>query len=145
MNAMTAGAAGAAGALTTNLLHELTRRAVPNAPRIDLLGMQAFSKSCNLAGAQAPRGRALYRATLASDLVSNGVYFAGVGFAPKTPVVAGLLLGIGAGVGAVALPAPMGLSSAPTARTATTALLTILLYTAGGVAAGLSYARMTAE
>ena len=146
MNAMTnAMSAGAAGALTTNVLHELTRRVTPSAPRVDLLGMQAFSKGCNMLGAPSPKGRALYRATLAGDLLSNGLYFSGVALTPKRAVLAGLVLGMAGGVGAVALPRPMGLSTAQTARTTVTALLTILLYTAGGLTAGLLHARLTQE
>jgi hypothetical protein len=143
MNSKTAAiTAGAAGALTTNVLHELTRRSASNAPRVDLLGMQALSKGAEIIGNTAPKGRALYRATLAGDLLSNGVYFSGVALAPKHPVAAGLLLGLAGGIGAVVLPRPMGLSSDPTARTATTAFVTVLLYTAGGLAAGLLYGRL---
>jgi hypothetical protein len=140
----TAMTAGAAGALTTNVLHELTRRTASNAPRVDLLGMQALAKGCDLVGLAAPKGDALYRATLAGDLLSNGVYFAAVALAPSRSLAAGFLLGAAAGIGAVALPGPLRLSSEPTARTAATAVLTVLLYTAGGLAAGLLYERLRA-
>lgn len=43
--------AGMAGATTTTLLHELTRRLSPAAPRIDLLGMQALAHAVRGAGA----------------------------------------------------------------------------------------------
>jgi len=142
MNAIAnAAAAGAAGALTTNLLHELTRRSFSDAPRVDLLGMQALAKTLDIAGAPVPKGRALYRATIAADLLSNGVYFTAV--APwRNPVLAGVVLGAAAGLGAVVLPEPMGLSPEPTSRTPQTSIVTALLYTAGGIAAGLLYAAL---
>jgi hypothetical protein len=55
MNGLTkALVAGAAGALTTNVLHELLRRGMrPDTPRVDLLGMQAVAKV--LAALELPR------------------------------------------------------------------------------------------
>jgi hypothetical protein len=142
MNAIAnAALAGAVGAVTTNALHELTRRSIPDAPRVDILGMQALAKTLDVLGAPVPKGNALYNATLAADLVSNGAYFAGVAPWPS-PLLAGLVLGVAAGIGAVMLPEPLGLSTAPTSRTAATSVLTALLYTAGGLAAGLLYERL---
>jgi predicted porin len=103
--------------------------------------MQALAKALDVLGAQTPKGGALYRATLAADLVSNGAYFAAVAPWPN-PVLAGLVLGVAAGIGAVALPHPLNLSTAPTSRTRATSLMTALLYTAGGLAAGLVYQRL---
>jgi hypothetical protein len=45
----------------------------------------------------------------------------------------------GAGVGAVALPGPVGLNSRETGRTATTKALAMVIYTAGGIAATAAY------
>ena len=129
--------AGAAGAVTTNVLHEAVRRLTPEAPRVDLLGMQALTKTVGAFGAAAPTGRALYVITLLGDLASNALYFALVGpggaaWALRT----GTSLGILAGVGAVALPPRLGLAAVTTNRTPLTQALTIGLYTAGGVTAG---------
>jgi hypothetical protein len=136
-----AAAAGICGAITTNALHELTRRTIPDAPRVDVLGMQALAKMLDSAGANVPKGRSLYNATLAADIVSNGAYFSGVA-AGRNAVLTGFVLGLTAGIGAVLLPKPMGLAAEPTARTGVTAVLTTLLYTAGGLAAGLMYERL---
>jgi hypothetical protein len=136
-----AGSAGAAGALTTNLLHEVVRRSIPDAPRVDLLGMQALSGGLNALGMESPKGRALYNATLASDLISNTAYFA-CAATGKNAVLTGMLLGVLAGVGAVVLPEPMQLDPGTTSRTPATALLSVLLYTAGGIAAGITYSLM---
>lgn len=135
-----AAAAGAVGALTTNVLHEVVRRTVPRAPRVDLLGMQALVASLRAGGAPAPTGEKLYRTTLAADLFSNAAYFALAAAAPGNgAVVLGFALGAAAGVGAVVLPPAMGLSGRETtSRTPETAAMTIGLYTAGGIAAGMT-------
>ncbi len=133
-------AAGAAGAGTTTLLHELTRRLTPDAPRVDLLGMQALARLLRAGGTAPPTGRALYNLTLAGDLASNTAYFGVVGAGPRERAVAlGAALGLVAGADAVILPPPLGLSGATTGRTAATAALTVALYTAGGLVAGASY------
>ncbi len=130
--------AGVLGALTTNLLHELTRRSVEDAPRVDLLGMQALSKSVRSLGFVPPVGRNLYGWTLLGDMLSNSVYFAAVGLVPRRyAVIGGTAAGLIAGVGAVIFPARLGLSPQTTARTTRTAGLTCGLYTAGGIVAGL--------
>lgn len=134
-----AATAGAVGALTTTLLHEITRRLLSDAPRVDLLGMQALARGLQAAGLPTPGGRPLYALTLAGDLVSNTAYFAlvGVGSRGKAPLV-GLALGVAGGVGAVYLPQYLGLNAQLTTRTGRTGLLTVALYTAGGLATGLT-------
>ena len=130
--------AGAIGAVTTNLLHEITRRLVPDAPRVDLLGMQALAKIVSTQTSP-PTGRTLYATTLAADLASNAAYFALIGLLPRRAApLNGLLTGALAGIGAVLLPGPLKLSEVTTARTTTTKLLTIGLYAAGGLATGFA-------
>ncbi len=140
--------AGAAGALTTNVLHELIRRMRSDAPRVDLLGMQALAKASEAAGAPVPRGGALYLTTLAGDLASNTAYFALVATAQRSKgaqIAVGTALGVVAGIGAVVLPRPLGLTTATTSRTPATALLTIALYTAGGFVAGAVARRLATD
>jgi len=141
MNAFTrAIAAGAAGAGATTILHELTRRLAADAPRVDLLGMQALARLLRTGGTAPPTGRALYNLTLAGDLASNTAYFGVVGAAPRERAVAlGVALGLFAGAGAVLLPPYLGLSGATTGRTGATAALTVALYPAGGLVAGAAY------
>jgi hypothetical protein len=136
MNNVLAG--GAIGALTTNLLHETVRRTIPNAPRVDLLGMQALAKLIS-GKTEPPTGKALYASALAGDLLSNSLYFSLIGRFPREHTVkAGALVGALAGIGAVVLPGRMGLSEELTTRTNTTKALTIALYTAGGIATGMA-------
>ncbi len=135
-----AAAAGAVGALTTTLLHEVTRRFTPDAPRVDLLGMQAVAHLLRGTGLRTPAHSTLYTLTLLGDLVSNSAYFGLVGVAPRARgAVVGGALGVAAGVGAVYLPPRLGLSSLPTERTRRTRAITVALYTGGGLAAGLTY------
>ena len=53
---------------------------------------------------------------MVGDVLSNGLYYSLVGGGRHT-VRRGLLLGLAAGVGGVALPGPMGLGEAPSGRT----------------------------
>ena len=141
MNAWTkAITAGAAGAGATTLTHELTRRLVPNAPRVDLLGMQGVAHLLEAVGVEAPDGTALFNLTLAGDLVSNTAYFGLAGAAPRDrATIVGMALGVVAGLGAVFLPGPLGLSTQPTERTTATKAMTVALYTIGGLATGTTY------
>ena len=138
-------AAGAIGAATTNVLHELIRRFTPEAPRVDLLGMQALAHLLEAAGAGTPGHGALYLLTLTGDLASNSGYFALLGAAPRDrALAAGTALGLAAGLGAVYLPGPLGLSTRPTDRGLLTRAITVALYGAGGVAAGAAYRALPA-
>lgn len=138
-----ASAAGAAGAAMTNMLHEVTRRVAPEAPRVDLLGMQSLNGVLKRAGGKNLADDDLYRATLAGDLVSNSLYFSAVGLLPRGAAVGGgLVLGALAGVGAVLLPGPLGLKKKYTARTTQTRALTVALYAAGGLTAGVVCAQL---
>ena len=144
MNAiLKASSAGAAGAVVTNVLHEVVRRATPNAPRVDLLGMQGLARGMKSLGMDGLKGRALYGTTLATDLVSHGAYFSCVAAGKENPLLTGALLGLAAGIGAVVLPGPLGFSAETTARTTLTAALAVFLYTAGGIAAGAVYAALS--
>lgn len=136
---------GLAGAVALNLVHESAKRIVPNAPRVDLLGEQAFVKLLKNFGETPPSGDQLYAATLAGDLLSNAVYYSAVGASePENAVRNGALLGLAAGAGAVGLPGPLGLSERPTALNPARAAMTVGWYVLGGVVAGLTY-RMLAK
>ena len=129
-------AAGFAGALFLTALHETVRRLRPaDAPRMDVLGMRGLRKLLHKADAPQPDDDALFNLTMAGDVLSNGLYYSLVGSGRHT-VRRGLLLGLAAGVGGVALPGPMGLGEAPSGRTPQTKLMTVAWYTAGGLVAG---------
>lgn len=129
---------GLAGASLLTATHETLKRSVPAAPRMDLLGMQALRRL--LAGVHAPQpdpGR-LFLYTMAGDLLANALYYSLGGVNNRNVVVRTAVLGLAAGLGAVLLPGPMGLDPKPSRRTTGTALLTVALYTIGGLATGLA-------
>jgi hypothetical protein len=133
-------AAGAAGAVALTLVHETVRRVVADAPRMDVLGERAITAGLRAVGAEPPPEPQLHTAALAGDLVSNTAYYALVGFGgPDGAVARGGLLGLAAGLGAVFLPGPLGLGTAPSRRTPQTAAMTVAWYTLGGLVAGAVY------
>lgn len=138
--ALEAVAAGAAGAAALTLVHETVRRVRDDAPRMDVLGERAIASGLRAAGAEPPAESRLHAAALAVDLASNTAYYALVGLGGAEGAVArGALLGLVAGVGAVYLPGPLGLGTAPSRRTTQTAAMTVAWYTLGGLAAGAVY------
>jgi hypothetical protein len=125
---------GLAGAVALTIAHETLRRFVPEAPRMDVLGMRAISKTMKKVGTQPPEGSALRAWAMAADVVSNSLYYSLAG-AGKDAWLRGSILGAGAGAGAVLLPSPMGLGSDPSNRTNSTRAMTVGLYLLGGVVA----------
>lgn len=127
---------GMTGALALNLLHQIYQRVDHEAPRVDLVGEEALSKLIEKGGGRPPTGKTLFAATLAADLVSNAAYYSLIGFTKKKRLIlAGASTGLAAGIGAVALTRPMGLSDAPVTRTDKTKLLTVAWYIFGGLMA----------
>ena len=140
-----AASAGAVGAATTTVLHEVTRHLIKDAPRVDLLGMQGIARGARSAGSELS-GEALFATTMVADLISNSLYYAAIALAPRASAVPlGIGLGAAAGIGAVVLPGPLGFSSVTTNRTTRTKVLTAALYTLGGLAAGLAYRALHAD
>ncbi len=130
---------GVAGAAAVTLIHEAVKRIVPNAPRLDLLGMNALRKGMKAVGADTPSERKLYTLSLTGDLLSNAIFYSFAGIGKKeNALLKGAVLGLAAGVGAVLLPQPLGLQSKYSGRTVEMKLMTIGLYVAGGlIAAGV--------
>jgi hypothetical protein len=126
---------GAAGALSLNLIHEFTRRTVPHAPRVDIVGMHAVARLARAAGAEPPEH--LRNTALAGDLVSNSLYYSLVGVAGrKNAVAAGALAGLAAGVGVLLLPPPLNLGDGEVNRTPATQVMAAGMYLAAGLIAG---------
>lgn len=130
--------AGLAGATVLNLLHETLKNKSPNMPRIDLLGENALQKTLKYFGGNIESSANLYKATLASDVVGNTLYYSLIGTGnqrylwPKA-----IFMGLSAGIGAVTLPKPMGLDSQPVAKNDTVKVLTVGYYLLGAVVTGL--------
>jgi hypothetical protein len=133
-------AGGAAGAAVLTLVHEAARRALADAPRMDVLGRRTIAAGIRAVGGDPPSGAQLQGAALAGDLVSNAAYYSLVGLGGADGAVArGGLLGLAAGLGAVFLPGPLGLGTRPSRRTPQTAAMTVAWYTLGGLVAGAVY------
>jgi predicted flap endonuclease-1-like 5' DNA nuclease len=132
---------GAAGAGTLTLLHELTRRLLPEAPRMDILGMRAIARLLRAVGLRPPEREELYNTAFAGDLLTNTLYYSLVGLdAPGNRWLRGTVLGLTAGLGAVMLPGPLNLGRTPSSRTRATSAMTVGLYLAGGLAAAVAEA-----
>ena len=136
MKLLSALAAGFTGAVALTALHETARRLRPqDAPRMDVLGERGLRKLLGLAELPQPDHATAYAATMAGDILSNGLYFALVG-SGRHSLRRGLVLGAAAGVGGVVLPGPLGLGEAPSNRTPQTKAMTVVWYSVGGLVAG---------
>ncbi len=135
---------GLAGALVVTALNETVRRVLPHAPRMEVIGERALARTLRGLEVEPPRGRRLYWSTLLGDLVSNTAYYSVVGLANgrEATLRRGTVLGLLAGVGAVALPGPLGLGRQPGARSPRTPLLTVVWYLAGGLASAVARQRL---
>lgn len=132
MNAIVAGTTGAA---TLTLAHETVRQLVRRPPRMDLLGMSALSRILGALGMRPPRGERLRGYTMLADLVANAIWFAPVASGKRMTLARGAILGGLAGVGAVVLTPMLGLPKRHRGTDLRGQLLTVGLYTAGGIAA----------
>lgn len=71
-------------------------------------------------------------------MLSNAAYYSLIGFGKKKSLLlAGAASGLAAGIGAIELTKPMGLSDAPVTRTISTKIMTVAWYTVGGIVAGI--------
>ncbi len=131
---------GLIGASVLTALHETARRVFPDAPRADILGMRAIEKVMESVDEEPPGDEELHTWALGGDLLSNTLYYSLIGLAkPKHALLAGTALGVVAGVGAVGLPGPLGLGTAPTRRTEATTAMTIGWYLVGGLVTAAAY------
>ncbi len=129
-------AAGLAGSLALTLTHQLLHPYISDAPRMDLMGEEALLKLADKADVTVPADK-VYGITMAGDLAGNALYYSLAGAAGKeNAVVTGTALGLAAGIGAVYLPKPLGLTNAYSDRTWATKLMTVGIYLLGGVVAG---------
>jgi len=129
--------AGLGGAIALNVLHESLKYTGTNMPRIDLLGEEALQKGLHYFNTGIDDKDRLYYATLAGDVISNSIYYSTIGIGKSKHVwLRAIAIGLAAGVGAVALPKPMGLDPQPVARNKRVATLTVAYYLAGAIVAG---------
>lgn len=125
---------GLVGACVLTAVHETARRLTPDAPRADVLGMRAIKKIMERVNQEPPADDELHTWALGGDVLSNTIYYSLIGLAkPKQIMLTGAALGVLAGTGAVGLPGPLGLGTAPSSRTTATAAMTVAWYLIGGL------------
>jgi len=126
--------AGFAGAVALNLIHEGLKNTSPNMPRIDLVGEEALNKVLGSFGAAISNDKKLYQATLASDVLSNALYYSLIGAGSSKFIIGrAIVSGLSAGLGAVNLPDKMALDDEPVTKTSKTKMLTIAYYLSGAL------------
>src|SRR5688500_6669157 len=95
---------GLTGSIALTLLHELLKKTVSAAPRMDKLGQQGLSKILSAAGNEIPSVDDLQKFALGADIIGNAAYYSLVSIKPKYSLLTGAVIGFTAGIGAVALP-----------------------------------------
>jgi len=124
---------GLAGATALTLINQGASKIDRDAPRLDLLGMNAVAKFVK---PKLPIVGGLFPLALGGDLISNTMYYSlAKGSTKGNTLLRGALLGLGAGIGAITIPQRLHLNSAPVTTTTKTKLLTVAWYVLGGLVA----------
>jgi hypothetical protein len=138
----TLGGLAGAGALT--LLNQGAKKIDKDAPRLDVLGTDAFSKMLKSANVNVKNGSALFGIALAGDLISNSLYYGMTGTGTRQQkIVKGAMLGLTAGLGAVLLAEPLGLDKSTTNKNTKTQVMTVAWYMLGGIIAAAASSLLT--
>jgi formamidopyrimidine-DNA glycosylase len=131
-------AGGFAGACAVTLLNQLVKKFDKGAPRIDLLGQETLAQVHEELGTEVPGQEQLYKEALATDLLSNTIYFSIAGTNDKHTEIQGGMQGIMAGLGAVYAPGilnALNVNPDHTAGTDKKKALTTAYYFIGGMVA----------
>ncbi len=141
-------AAGMAGATALTAVHQVARRVFEDAPRMDVVGERGIARAVEAAGGSGPasteKGPSLHRLALAGDLFANSAYYSLVACGSRAHVWRrGVVLGLAAGAGALALPRHMGLGDPPRSDRVANQIMTVAWYLVGGLAAAAFAARLS--
>ena len=129
---------GFVGACTLTATHQLVRNSLPDAPRLDKLGMQSLQKLLDFIGISASEEQ-LFNGSILGDLHLNPLYCAQVGDKKGIGTLTkGLMLGLTMGAGAVTLPEAISVDGKTTHKTPATTAMTLALYGLGGLSAALT-------
>ena len=126
--------AGLGGAIALNMVHEIIRKNFHYVPEVNKVGEEALNKALTTIDMKITDKDQLYGATLAGDVLSNGIYYAATattGF--------DMVSGVAAGLGAVLLPKKMGLDDSPVAESNQKKIMTVGYYLFGAVVTKLIY------
>ncbi|MBS1817008.1 MAG: hypothetical protein JSU08_03680 [Acidobacteria bacterium] len=136
---LTSLASGVAGAVALTAIHQAAQRRIPDAPRMDVLGMRALRRFVPAFEHERPRSSRLHRWALAGDLIANSLYYAAVPAKTTGATWArAAALGLGAGAGALWLPQPMGLGEPPKSASRANQLMTVAWYLTGAMTAAMA-------
>jgi hypothetical protein len=126
--------AGLGGAIALSLLHEAVRKNFDNVPEINKVGEEALNKALDKADMKITNHDQLYAATLAGDVIGNGMYYA-------TTATSGFNIasGLAMGLGALALPEKIGLDEKPVAETTQKKVMTVAYYLFGAIVTKFIY------
>ncbi|WP_294299690.1 hypothetical protein [uncultured Chryseobacterium sp.] len=126
--------AGLGGAIALSLLHEVIRKNFDNVPEINKVGEEALNKALDKADVKITNQDQLYAATLAGDVIGNGMYYA-------TTATSGFNIasGLAMGLGALALPEKMGLDEKPVAENTQKKVMTVAYYLFGAIVTKFIY------
>lgn len=133
--------AGFTGAASLTLVHEFIKRTLTDAPRMDLLGMNALAKTFKVPYSTIKNNPNVFDLTLLGEIITNSIYYSITATGDKNVLSKGFTAGALAGVAAAVLPEHLGLNKNYSNRTRTTTALTIGLYTLGGIIAAYTYKR----
>jgi len=127
-------AAGLAGAVALNIIHESLKKKGRDMPRVDLLGEEALNDILGVFGNTITDQDTLYKATLAGDILSNAIYYSAIGVGKRNYIwPRAIVSGLAAGLGAVKLAKPLGLNEKTVAATEKTKGLTVAYYVTGAL------------
>jgi hypothetical protein len=136
-------AAGMVGAVALTSVHQLARRMTEAAPRMDVLGERAIGRAAAATCGTVPSRSTLHRWALAGDLLANSAYYSLVTCGRDAHVwTRAVGLGLAAGVGALVLPARIGLGDPPNSDQLANKVMTIAWYLLGGLAAAAAGQRI---
>jgi len=131
---------GVAGALALTAIHELGRRRLLDAPRMDEVAMRGLRRI--LPGKQRDPRR-LHQLALAGDLLSNSIYYSVIAASTrKATWTRAAVLGTAAGLCALFLPERLGLGAPQNSHRRANQFMTVGWYLAGALVAAVVATRM---
>lgn len=126
---------GLAGAVTLTALNEVARRFLPQAPRLEEVGMGALGRGLGALGLRPQRRRRLYGLALAGDLLVNTLYYGLAVGRQERPWRSAVFAGLGAAVVSTVVSPMLGGRRRVVRRSPKQVALTAAWYVAGGLAA----------
>lgn len=127
---------GIVGAIVLNIAHELAKKTITDAPRIDDIGNEGIVKGAEAVGVTPPSGKALDSTTFAFNIFTNAMSYRIIGkYDRQHLLIRGALHGLAIGLGTLSLSKAIDVDDRPVTRTLLTKVLTVSWYILGGIAA----------